>query len=79
MDSQGSSQDKWGKQKYDSFLCLFNPFLEQTPVLGNYANSADLVQMLPYGTSDLGLHCLLTEISMENTVKMNTSTRNPLN
>ena len=37
-------------------------------------NSADPVQMLQNVMSDQGVHCLLTEISMQNTVKMKTST-----
>ena len=45
----------------------------QTPhfVLGFYANSADPVQTPPNAASELGLHCLLTEISIENAVKIN--------
>ena len=42
-----------------------------------YANGADPVQMLQNEVSDQGLHCLLTEISVERTVKMKTPTRNP--
>ena len=33
--------------------------------------------MLPNAVSDQGLHCLLTEISMENAVKMKTSQETP--
>ena len=39
--------------------------LEQIPILGYYANSADPVQMPPNVASDQGLHCLLTEILMK--------------
>ena len=39
-------------------------------ILGTYANSADPVQMPQNVASELGLHCLLTGISMQNTVKV---------
>ena len=39
-----------------------------------YVNSADPVQTPQNAASELGQHCLLTEISMENTVKMKAST-----
>ena len=39
-------------------------------MLGYYANSADPVQMLSNVASHRGLHCLLTQISMENAVNM---------
>ena len=46
--------------------------------LGYYTNSADPVQMPPYlAASDQDLHCLLTEISMENAVRMNKVMANP--
>ena len=35
------------------------------PILGSYANSADPVQMPQNAASELGLHCLLTGISMQ--------------
>ena len=54
--------------------CFFNPF--RLDFLGYHANSADLVQRLQNAASDQDLHCLHTEISVENTVKMKTSTRN---
>ena len=56
-------------------LASYKPILDQIPVLGYFANSADPVQTPPYAASDQGLHCLLTEISMENAVKMKTPTR----
>ena len=64
------------------YFAILNRFLNQTPVFGNYANSADTVQTPPNAPnaaseSDLVLHCLLTEISMENEIKVKTSTRNP--
>ena len=40
------------------------------------ANSGDPVQTPQNVASELSLHCLLTGISMENTVYMKTSTRN---
>ena len=46
-------------------------------ILGYYANSGDPVQTPQTVASELGPHCLLTEISTENTVKMETSNRNP--
>ena len=44
-------------------------------ILGTYANSADPVQMPQNVVSELGLHCLLTGISMQNTVKVKIFTR----
>ena len=41
-----------------------------------YANGADPVQMPQNAASDQGLHCLLTEISMQNTIEMKLSARN---
>ena len=51
-------------------------FLNQNPVLGYYANSADPVQMLPNAASDQDLHCFFfnSENSVENIAKMKTST-----
>ena len=40
-------------------------------------NSADSVQTPPNVAFDQGLYYLLTEISIENEVKMKTFTRNP--
>ena len=40
------------------------------PILGYYANSADPDQTLQNAVSVQGLHCLLTETSTENTVKV---------
>ena len=54
-----------------SIVYLFTVFRRDTH-LGYYANSADPIQMPPNAASDQGLHCLQTEISMENTVKMKT-------
>ena len=45
--------------------------------MGRYAESADPVQMLQNATSDQGLHCLLTGIYMQKSIKMNTSAINP--
>ena len=43
------------------------PFLDQMPILGFYANSADPVQMPLNVVSDQGLHCMLTKyIKSEN-------------
>ena len=41
------------------------------------ANNANSVQMPQNAAPDEGLRCLLTEISVQNTVKMKTSTRTP--
>ena len=43
----------------------------------NTEYNAEPVQTPPNTTSDQGLHCLLTEISVENAVKMKASSRNP--
>ena len=56
---------------------IYQPFLDGIPVLGYYANSADLVQTPQNAACDQGLHCLLSFFSMENTLEMNTNTRNP--
>ena len=53
------------------------PFSDQEPVFGYYANSVDLDQMPPNVVSDHGLHCLLTDISMQNAIKMKIWCRNP--
>ena len=53
-------------------------FLNQTPVFGYYANSTDPVQTPLYAASDQGLYCFLTDMTMENAVKLKTSTKNPL-
>ena len=45
--------------------------------MGHYANSAEPVQTPHLAASELGLNGLLTEISMEKTVKTKSSTRNP--
>ena len=44
-------------------------FSDQISVLGYNENSADPVKMPQHAASDHGLHCLLTEISMENAEK----------
>ena len=56
---------------------MFNPFLDQTPLLGYFANSADPVQMPQNVASDKGLHSLLKGISMQNMVKIKIFMRNP--
>ena len=63
---------------YDNLLCLFASvhviyLLKPDTRLGHYANRADPVQTPP----DQDLNCLLTEFSVENAVKMKTSTINP--
>ena len=45
--------------------------------LGYNANSADPLQMPLFAASEVGLHCLLTVMSMRNTVKLKTATKNP--
>ena len=55
--------------------CHFLTLLRQDTHFGYYRNSADPLQMLSFTGSDQGLHCLLTGISMENAVKVNTCTR----
>ena len=62
-----------------NFLLAFNPFQTRNPISGYYENSADPVQMPQNVASDQSLHCLLIEISMESSDKMETSTGNPLN
>ena len=44
------------------------PFFDQKPILGTYSNSADPGQMLQNAASDQGLYCLLTGISIQNSV-----------
>ena len=53
---------------------FFNPFRVQIPVLEYCANCADPVQTPQTAASDQGLHCLLTAISIENTVKLKSET-----
>ena len=43
---------------------------DRIPVLGYYAHSADPVLMPQNMASDQGLHCLLTAISMQNTMEV---------
>ena len=47
------------------------------PILGLYANSTDPVQTPQKAASDQGQHCLFREISVENTIKKISFTRNP--
>ena len=56
-------------------LRVFTLFRPEYTHFGYFPNSADSVQMPPNAASDQGLHCLLTEISMENAVKMKTFTK----
>ena len=56
-----------------SNLTLFRP----NPVWRTQANIADPVQTPQNAASDQGLHCLLTDISMQNTITMKTSARIP--
>ena len=44
---------------------------------GVYANSADPVQLPQNVASDQGLYCLLPEICIENTVRMETAPETP--
>ena len=48
-------------------LYLFQPFHDWKPVLETYADTADLVHMPRSVASGQGLHCLLSEISMQDT------------
>ena len=50
-------------------ILQYLPVLDQISVLGYNANSADPVQTPSNAAFDQGLHCLLTEISMESTGK----------
>ena len=52
-------------------------FLDQIPIMGYTGNSAHLVQMLQNVVSDQSQHCLLTEISMQNTMNVKIFTGNP--
>ena len=56
-----------------------NPFSDRISVSVAYANSADLVQTPQNAASDQGLHCLVTGISMQNTVKVKIFTGHPKN
>ena len=49
------------------------------PVLRYIANSADPNQPPQNAASDLGLHCLLTVISIQKIIKVKTFIRNPQN
>ena len=51
--------------------------LDRIPVSGYYANSVDPVLMPQNAASDQGQQCLLTGISIQNIIKMKTSTGNP--
>ena len=44
--------------------------------MGTYANSADPVQKLSLAASNQGLHCLLVQTFLQNTIKVKTTTRN---
>ena len=46
-------------------------------ILGPHANSAGPAQMPQNAASDQGVHCFLTGISMQNTVKVKLFIRNP--
>ena len=62
-------------------ICFFNHFKTEYryPFGGHNANCADPVQMPHIAASDQGLHCLLTGISMQDTIKVKTFTRDPYN
>ena len=81
LNRTGRERTDLGERSCNMHAVLRNdePFLSQLSVLGYHANSADPAQTPPNAASDLGLHCLLTEIFMDNIVKMKISTRNPLN
>ena len=51
--------------------------LDQIPVLGTYAKSADPDQTPQIAASDQDLHCVLTGISMQNTEKVKMFTSSP--
>ena len=53
------------------------PISDLKSVLRTCANSTDPVQTPKNAASDQDLHCLLTGISMQNTIQMNTSPRTP--
>ena len=59
------------KLKHNIFKAKFS-YLEN-PVLRLFRLDADLVQMLQIASSDQGLHCLFTRISLQDTIKMKTS------
>ena len=54
--------------KYILYVMPIYP-LDWIPVLGTYANNADIDQMPQNAASDQGLHCLVTKNSMQNTIK----------
>ena len=56
------------------FKNTLHPFLTRNPFGGIYANSADPVQI---AASDQYLQCLVTEISVQITIKMKAWTKNP--
>ena len=58
-------------------MAIDQPFLCQIPILGYYANSAGPDQTPHLAASDQCLHCSLTEMAMENIVKMKPFTRTP--
>ena len=58
------------------YLYLNPPFRLDTP-FGTHANSADTDQMLLRVAFDLGLHCFLSGISMQKTIKVQTFTETP--
>ena len=68
----------WARRCQASYPVPVIGLVRQDTHFGYYANNADTVQMQRNAVSDQGLHCLLTENSMENTVKMKTPTRKPL-
>ena len=53
--------DSLSKRKVDTT----NPSLVKMPFYGTYANSGNPDQTPHYAASDQGLHCLLTEFSIE--------------
>ena len=58
----------------NQFLAFLEPFSDQIPIMGTHANSANPVQMPQNLASDQDLPCLLTEISMQMSVKVKTFT-----
>ena len=51
--------------------------VKQALFLGTYANNVDQDQMPQNMASDQYLHCLLTEISIKNDIKMKKYTKHP--
>ena len=77
-DAQVDPSLRWGTCHFVGLSCD-GSYVPGILLKGTLANSVDPDQIPQNATSDQGLHCLHTGISVQNRIRMNKSTRHPLN